>query len=101
MQLNLTKNDPWLQPFEAIIEGRHQDAIDKERDLIINAGSLDAFANAHHYFGLHQSPDGGWIFREWAPNATGITLIGDFSGWKQTERFALSRVPGRDRKSVV
>ena len=94
MQLNLTKNDPWLQPFEAIIEGRHQDAIDKERDLIINAGSLDAFANAHHYFGLHQSPDGGWIFREWAPNATGITLIGDFSGWKQTERFALSRVPG-------
>ena len=28
--LAIIKNDPWLKPFAAAIEGRHQDAINKE-----------------------------------------------------------------------
>ena len=95
-QLNIIKHDPWLEPFAAAIEGRHNDAVNKERELTAEAGSLDNFANAHNYFGLHRTSRGGWIFREWAPNATAITLIGDFSGWKPMKKFALRRVNGSD-----
>ncbi len=86
--LAIIKNDPWLKPFAAAIEGRHQDAVDKERELIAADGSLKAFANAYNYFGLHRT-DTGWVFREWAPNATSITLVGDFSGWKEYRKYAL------------
>ncbi|MFH0730841.1 MAG: alpha amylase C-terminal domain-containing protein [Pseudomonadota bacterium] len=49
------------------------------------------FAAAHEFFGLHQS-DGEWVFREWAPNATNLFLIGDFSEWREDNRFALNRI---------
>ena len=32
-RLKLVKNDPWLEPFEDAINGRHQYAIAKENDL--------------------------------------------------------------------
>ena len=34
--LNLIKNDPWLAPYEAAIEGRYQYVIDKEKSLTNN-----------------------------------------------------------------
>lgn len=89
-KLSILKNDPWLEPFSAAIEGRHQDAVNKEKELTAQDGSLKAFANAHNYFGLHRT-ESGWVFREWAPNATSITLIGDFSKWKELRKYALKR----------
>ncbi|MCC8070223.1 MAG: alpha amylase C-terminal domain-containing protein [Bacteroidales bacterium] len=91
--LNLIKNDPWLEPFAPAIIGRYEDAVKKEQELVGKKGSLDEFANAHNYFGLHKTADGGWVFREWAPNATEITLIGDFSDWKEQARYRLHHVP--------
>ena len=93
-QLNILKNDPWLAPYAPAIEGRHNDVLRKERELTAEAGSLADFANAHRYFGLHRQKDGSWIFREWAPNATGITLVGDFSDWKELPQYRLQRVGG-------
>ncbi len=87
--LHIIKNDPWLEPFADAINGRHQDAIDVERRLTSESGSLSDFANAHKYFGLRRGVDGRWTFREWAPNATAITLIGDFSDWRPCEKYAL------------
>ena len=89
--LSIIKNDPWLEPYADAITGRHQDAMKKEKELIAADGSLKAFANAYNYFGLHRT-ETGWVFREWAPNATGITLIGDFSGWKEYRKYALKPV---------
>ncbi len=89
-KLSILKNDPWLEPFAAAIEGRHQDAVNKEKELTAADGTLKAFANAYNYFGLHRTDD-GWVFREWAPNATSITLIGDFSKWKEMRKYALKR----------
>lgn len=88
--LNIIKNDPWLEPYAAAIEGRHQQYLDKEKELLKGgAKNLVEFANAHNYFGLHREADGSWVFREWAPNATGITLTGDFSGWQEQLRYRL------------
>ena len=61
--LNIIKNDPWLEPYSAAIEGRHEDAVKKEKELTAGSKSLDDFANAHNYFGLHRQADGGWVFR--------------------------------------
>lgn len=91
-RLKLIKNDPWLEPFTAAIEGRHEDAIRKEAELTSAVGSLEEFANAHNYFGLHRLENGGWVFREWAPNATGIYLIGDFNGFIPSKKYALKRL---------
>lgn len=94
--LKIIKHDPWLEPFKGAIEGRHNDVINKERELTQACGSLTEFANAHEYFGLHRTQRGGWVFREWAPGATAITLIGDFSNWKPMKKFELRRLPGSD-----
>lgn len=90
--LPIIKNDPWLEPYSDAITGRHNDAVNKERELTGGGKmSLDDFANAHNYFGLHRTEGGGWVFREWAPNATGITLIGDFSRWREMVKYRLKR----------
>ena len=92
-QLRLLKQDPWLEPYAAAIEGRHEDAIRKQAELTQESGTLDNFANAHHYFGLHRT-DRGWVFREWAPHATGICLIGDFNEWEPTREYELKLLKG-------
>ncbi len=91
--LNLIKNDEWLKPYADAIAGRHQDVI-KAEERILNGQShtLVDFANAHEYFGLHKTRKGDWVFREWAPNASEIFLIGDFNDWKPSEEFALKNI---------
>ncbi len=88
--LSIIKNDPWLEPYADAITGRHEYAESKEKELI-GKKTLADFAIGHMYFGLHHSKD-GWTFREWAPNATAIYLIGDFNGWKETARYKMKRL---------
>ena len=87
-KLNIIKNDSWLEPYAPAIEGRHNDALRKQKELTTSCKNLEDFANAHHYFGLHRT-EKGWVFREWAPNATSIHLIGDFSDWKDLPKYSL------------
>ena len=89
-KLAIVRHDPWLEPYEDAIKGRHEDAIRKEIELVGKKGSLVDFANAHQYFGLHKTKT-GWVFREWAPNATAITMIGTFSDWKERDEYKLTR----------
>ena len=91
--IGIVANDPWLEPYEDAIRGRHDHAVWMEKELT-NQGkmSLSDFANGHEYYGLHRDDKGKWIFREWAPNATAIYLIGDFNGWKEDAKFAAKRV---------
>ena len=87
-KLNLVKNDPWLEPFEEAINGRHQHALNKEDELTQHGKkTLADFATGHLHYGLHRTAD-GWVFREWAPNATDIYLIGDFNNWQEVKNSA-------------
>ena len=90
--IGIVKNDPWLEPFEGAIVGRHDHALYKLNELT-NGGkqSLSDFADGHLYFGLHKTAR-GWVLREWAPNATDIYLIGDFNGWQEDEAYKMTRI---------
>lgn len=93
MQLpKIVINDPWLNPFKDVIIRRHQNAINKELQMC-KGKRLQDFATGHLYFGLHKEPD-GWVFREWAPNAQEIYLVGDFNLWKEDKDYALKRLSG-------
>jgi 1,4-alpha-glucan branching enzyme len=89
--LKILQQDPWLKPFEKAIKGRHQHAIDKEKELTEDKITLADFATGYLYFGLHRTSS-GWIFREWAPHASAIYLIGDFNGWQQLPDFQLHAI---------
>ena len=91
--INLVKNDPWLEPFEGAIQGRHDHVLYKLNELSAGKGKLSEFADGHLYFGLHRTAR-QWVMREWAPNATAIYLIGDFNGWKEEAQYAFKRVEG-------
>jgi 1,4-alpha-glucan branching enzyme len=82
--------DPWLKPFEGIIEARINKCHNKEIELIRD-GNLIEFAKGHFYYGLHHE-DNKWVFREWAPNATVIYIIGAFTEWKEKNEFKLNRL---------
>ena len=87
-KLPILKNDPWLEPYSYVIEGRHNDVMAKEAELVGDKGSLVDFANAHNYFGLHKTKT-GWVFREWAPNAIAVSLIGTFNDWAESDKYRL------------
>jgi len=86
--------DPYLAPFADAVRGRAASA-DRRADELRGASFLGDFASAHEYYGLHRT-SGGWTFREWAPNATSMWLVGDFSGWKTDPVYELFRKPGTD-----
>ena len=90
--IGIVANDPWLEPFENAIQGRHDHAL-WMIDHLTNGGKmkLSDFATGYLYYGLHRNEKGEWIFREWAPNATEIFLIGDFNDWKESPKYALKK----------
>jgi len=89
MNIQIVKNDPYLKPYSKIISKRILNAKIKEKEIAGN-GSLSDFANAHLYYGLHFTSN-KQIYRDWLPNAGEVFLIGDFSDWKPSEKFKLSK----------
>ncbi|MBN1951342.1 MAG: alpha amylase C-terminal domain-containing protein [Bacteroidales bacterium] len=84
----IVQEDPWLDPYEGIIRSRYEAANRKKKSFEAISGSLKNFASGYLYYGLHKT-DKGWVFREWAPNATRLFLVGEFSNWKDEEAYAL------------
>ena len=75
--------NPQLKPFEGDIELRMHLYKNTKNRLLPNGGTLNEFANAHDYFGIHHTDD-GWVYREWAPSASKLWLTGEFNNWNKT-----------------
>ena len=85
--------DKLLNSFSTQLAARKQRAEALERSIVQKYASLEEFANAHRFFGLHCEKD-EWVFREYAPHAESIVLAGDFSNWNNDERFRLKLCGG-------
>lgn len=83
--------DPLLEPFRYTIRKRYENFIMRELGFTEGKKKLADVFNSYLYYGLHNTGK-NWIFREWAPAATAIYLIGDFSGWKKEEEYRLQRI---------
>jgi 1,4-alpha-glucan branching enzyme len=83
-KLALIEEDIWLQPYENDIEQRLNRFKQKLNEIETSHGSLVNFANAYTYFGLNlDEKNNQWIYREWAPGAKALFLIGDFNQWNR------------------
>ncbi len=83
-------SDHWLDPYKGVIKARIAKCRLKEK-AFAGKDTLAAFARGHQYYGLHRISE-GWVFREWAPNAESIFLVGGFSGWKEEKEFSLKEI---------
>ena len=93
--IGIVASDPYLEPYEDAIRGRHEHALWKIGQLTRNGRqTLSDFADGYKYFGLHKVSRGGWVFREWAPTATDIYLVGDFNNWTEDEKYRCKRIEG-------
>jgi len=93
-------DDPYLAPYLDNIRRRQEYARSMERRLTGGLTSLADFASGHEYFGLHPY-EGGWVFREWAPNAISIYLIGSFSDWQESSRLRLKRIDEQGAWEII
>ena len=76
--------NPQLKNFSADIDLRMDLYHKTKKRLLGDKLTLNDFANAYNYFGIHHT-DKGWVYREWAPNATKLFLTGEFNGWDKTK----------------
>ncbi len=87
--LEIYNIDPMLEEFRGDLDYRNQRFYDV-KDELVGGGSLTDFANGHKYYGFHKDKK-GWVYREWAPAAEALYLIGDFNGWNR-ESHPLERI---------
>ncbi len=81
--LPIVQQDSWLEPVAKDVWERHQRYISRKKQIEKDFGSLCDFANGHHYLGFTLSDDRKILtYREWAPAAKGLFLIGDFNKWE-------------------
>lgn len=81
MILELIRRDPTLAPYTKVIQSR----LARYHALSDQLGALTGpISQGHHYFGFTPNPDGSVTYREWAPAAKSLHLIGDFNGWERT-----------------
>jgi len=85
--------DPWLKPYQSDLELRIKRYNDLKKTMLGNSNSLKDFANGHHYFGFHCT-NKGWYYREWAPAAEALFLIGDFNHWDRSSHQLVKKENG-------
>ncbi|HEY8910218.1 MAG TPA: alpha-amylase family glycosyl hydrolase [Desulfosporosinus sp.] len=102
-KLNILEIDPYLKPFEKDLQLRMDEYTSNKKALLGRYLKLKSFANGHLFYGFHMGKD-GWHYREWAPGAEELHLMGDFNGW-DPKTHPLERgehgnweifIPGRD-----
>ena len=82
-QYKIMSIDPWLQPYYKDIALRMDRHANTRKQLLGAKADLSAFANGYMYYGFSRT-ETGWVYREWAPGADAVHLIGDFNDWNRT-----------------
>lgn len=84
-KLPIIQEDPWLDPYTYDVYQRLERYKKARKEIEDAEGSLLNFAKGHYYYGINFNTEkNGWIYREWAPNAHQLYLIGDFNNWDRS-----------------
>lgn len=76
--------DGWLAPYQQEIKTRLKLYDNRVEALARKYGSLEEAARGFERMGIvRDASTGEWLYREWAPGARGLWLIGDFNGWNR------------------
>jgi 1,4-alpha-glucan branching enzyme len=82
----LVNLDPWLEPYSHHLRNRHLHYLHFRSILDQHGGPTGEMTTGHKYFGLnrgtHEGKTGVW-YREWAPEARSLHLVGDFNDWNR------------------
>ena len=91
------RSDPYLAAYSGDLDRRQAKtaAMRKQLTGTFNGSLAEKAADYHKFFGLHRYKNGSWVFREWAPAAQKIFLVGDFSKFKEEPRFELQKHPAK------
>ena len=77
--------DGWLAPYEREIKARLRLYDSQMERLTRKYGSLPEGAHGYARMGFNRdATTGEWVYREWAPGARELYLIGDFNGWDRS-----------------
>ncbi len=76
--------DSWLAPYEREIKARMR-LFDSQMERITSKhGSLMNYSLGYKNMGFNRAQEtGAWVYREWAPGARELYLIGDFNDWNR------------------
>jgi 1,4-alpha-glucan branching enzyme len=82
----LIRQDAWLEPYAGRLRERHDYLKSVLAKVEAQGGLMGPISQGHKFFGFnrgdfHGAP-GVW-YREWAPGALQLRLIGDFNGWNR------------------
>ncbi len=81
---DLIRLDPWLEAYSPQLRARHESWLSAVRAIDRQGGLLGAISQGHRHFGFNRGElwgkPGVW-YREWAPHALQLRLIGDFNDW--------------------
>ena len=88
-------SDPYLAPYRERIDRRYRSIVFQKQETAGYGRRLCDAVNNHLYYGVHLEND-SVVFREWAPNATAVYLIGDVNGWRKDERYRLAGIGSGD-----
>ncbi|MDD6024921.1 MAG: alpha amylase C-terminal domain-containing protein [Oscillospiraceae bacterium] len=77
--LEVLRLNPELKPYAGDIQMRLR-RFYEEKERLAPSGKLADFANGYLFYGIHRT-ETGWVYREWAPGAESMHLVGDFNGW--------------------
>jgi 1,4-alpha-glucan branching enzyme len=81
----LIKDDPWLAPYQDDIQQRTDRYLSKSVEIKKDFDTLYSFATRDEELGFNYDDDKkGWFYREWAPAAQSLSLIGDFNAWDRS-----------------
>jgi 1,4-alpha-glucan branching enzyme len=78
--------DPWLEPYSQHLRNRFLHYKYFQSILEQHGGPAGEMTTGHRYYGFnrgtHNGKRGVW-YREWAPGAKALHLVGDFNNWNR------------------
>lgn len=82
--MKIVEKDSWLEPVKQAVTDRYLRYKSRLNQLETQYGSLKSFATGDKLFGFnYDKTRKGWWYREWAPAASHLFIMGDFNQWNK------------------